>query len=106
MISAVAVLGQVVRSLAFEVDAGQIVEHQTHRLRKSPLIKLLLEMYPMAVELIHGQIDVIFVEGFIGFKTASLGQPGAFGFLSQRQFGAGKKQTAIDHCLEQAALTR
>ena len=59
----------------------------------------------MAVELIHGVVDIVLVEGFLGTQAAGLSQPSALGLLSQRQFGAGKEQSAIDEGLEEASLT-
>ena len=91
--------------MTFEIDTGQIVEDEAHTLWKSPLIKLLFQIHPMAVELIHGGIDIVFIEGFVGLEAAGLRQPGALGFLGHGQLGAGKEQTAIDDGLEQAALT-
>src|ERR1035441_7947042 len=43
VIPAVAVSGQVLRPLAFEINAGQIVEHQTDRLGEGALVELLFQ---------------------------------------------------------------
>jgi hypothetical protein len=58
----------------------------------------------MAVKVIHGRVEIVFIEGFTGLQAAGLSQPGALRFLSQRQLGAGKEQAAVDEGLQEAPL--
>ena len=59
----------------------------------------------MAVDLIHGAVDIVLIEGFAGLQAAGLSQPSARGLLDVGELGAGKEQAAIDDSLEEAALT-
>ena len=104
VIPAVAVAGQVLRPLAFEIDAGQIVEHQTDRLGKGLLVELLFQTHPVAGELIHRGVNIVLIKRLLGLQPAGLGQPGALRLLRQGELGAGKEQAAINGGLEQSAL--
>ena len=104
MIAAVAVASQVLGALAFEVDAGQIIEHQPHGLGEGSLIELLFQPDPVAVELVHGVVNIIFVEAFLRIEPAGLRQPGALGHLGQGELGARKEQAAENHGLQQSPL--
>src|ERR1035441_1718280 len=104
VIPAVAVSSQVLRALAFEIDAGQIVEHQTDRLGEGALVELLFQAHPVAGELIHRAVNIILIKRLLGLQPAGLGQPGALRLLRQGELGAGKEQAAINGGLEQSAL--
>ena len=99
-----AIFGQVFRPPAFEIDTGQIIKHQAHALGKGARVELLFQVHPMAVELIHGGVEIVLVKGLIRRQTAGLGQPGAIGLVRQREFGTGKEQPAIKDGLKQAVL--
>src|SRR5437870_3326000 len=77
MIPAMAIASPMFWAVAFEIDTGQIVKDQAHRLGKGPLIKLLFQTDPMAVELIHGAVEVVLLKGLLGLQSAGLGQPSA-----------------------------
>lgn len=83
VIPAVAVAGQVIRPLALEVNAGQIIKHQADRLREGPLEEIFLQAHPMAVELIHGRVNIVFIKGLFVPQPAGLRQPGALSFVRQ-----------------------
>src|ERR1035441_8572820 len=104
LIPAVAVAGQVLRPLAFEINAGQIVEHQTDCLGEGPLVELLFQAHPVAGELIHRGVNIVLIKRLLGLQPAGLGQPGTLRLLSQGELGAGKEQAAINGGLEQSAL--
>src|SRR5208282_6670274 len=104
VIPAVAVAGQVVRSLAFEVNAGQIGEHQTNRWRESPLVELLFQAHPVTVELIHRVVNIVLVKRLGGLQPAGRRQPRALGFVRQGELGARKEQPAVNGGLEQSTL--
>src|SRR5436309_7372955 len=106
MIAAVAIPGQSSWPPAFKVSTAQIIERQTHSLRKSSLIKSFLGLHPMAAHLIHGLVEVVLSESLCRGQSASRCQPGALGLGLQTELGAGKEQSGVDHRLEQPSLTR
>ncbi len=106
MVPAVPVLSQVLRPLAFEINTGQIIENQTDRLREATLVELLLQTHPVAIELIHRGINIVLIKGLLRVQSTGLRQPGAPGFVSQRQLGAGKEQAAEKGGLEQSTKSR
>src|SRR5205814_2460239 len=104
VIAAVAILGQALRTPAFEVSAAQIVERQTHGLGKGFLIKSFLHFHPLASHLIHSLVEVVLVEILCWRQATSRCQPGALGLRLQTKLGTGKEQPGIDHRLEQSPL--
>src|SRR5439155_20872481 len=53
MVAAVSVLADALGTLAFKIDAGQIIEHQGDTLGEALLVKLLFHPDPPSVQLIH-----------------------------------------------------
>src|SRR5690349_9671167 len=65
------------------------------------MIKLFFHSHPPSVQLVHGFIELVFIEVFAGLVQATGGgQKGSTGMINQSEFGTGKKDTAENHGLE------
>src|SRR5437588_4924908 len=69
-------------------------------------VELLLQAHPVAIELIHRAINIIFIKRFLRVQSTGLRKPCAVSFLSQRKLSAGKEQAAKNGGLEQSTLSR
>ena len=69
-----AVASQVGGARAFEINAGEIVEHEACGGMESVLGELFFKRTPIAAECIEGVVKVVFVKGFVFGQAACLGQ--------------------------------
>jgi hypothetical protein len=53
---------------------------------------------------VHGGVEVVFVEGFVGGKTAGGGEESALCGVFEGEFGGGEEEAGEDHGLEEGAL--
>ena len=100
MVAAVSIAAELGRAFAFKIHAAQIIKNQADPLRKGIAIETFFQGHPLTVEQIHGLVEIILVEGFVGRQATGLGQSGAFGLFGQGQLGAGKEEPGEHHRLE------
>ena len=64
MITAITILGQLLRAASFKIDAAQILKHQADRLGKSLGIQAFFDRDPPPIERIHGLVKIVFIKIF------------------------------------------
>ena len=102
MIATVSKLADVIGTLAFKIDAGQIIEHQRDAFGEALRVKLLFHPHPLSAQLIHRGIQVVLIEILARLvQAAGGGQESAAGVIDQSQFGAGEENAAKYHGFEQ-----
>ena len=59
---------------------------------------------PVAGEGIHGGVEVVLIEVFVGWEAAGCGEESALGRVFEGEFGTGEEEPSEDHGLEKSAL--
>jgi len=106
VVAAVAVAGEVCGAVAFEVDAGEVVEGEGDGGLECLGGEFFFQGAPVSGDGVHGGVEVVFVEGFIGGKAAGLGEQRASGGVFEGEFGGGEEEAGEDHGFEEGALAR
>jgi hypothetical protein len=71
---------------AFEVDAGEVVEGKADRSFECLGGEFFFQGAPVAGEGVHGGVEVVFVEVFVGVEATGGGKQGAFGSVFEGEF--------------------
>ena len=90
---------------AFKVDAGEVVEGEADGGFESLGGEFFFQSAPVAGEGVHGGVEVVLIEVFVGWEAAGCGEQRALRGVFEGEFRTGEEEAGEDHGLEKSALT-
>jgi len=104
VVPAVPIAGDVVGPRPFEVNACEVIEHQTHGFLEGSCGKAFFQRAPVAGDGVHGRVEIVLVKAFLGGEPAGRGKESAAGLVLEGEFGAGKKQAGENHRFDEGVI--